>query len=155
MLGKRKLGRRDPKLEVRLHEQGAAKPVSLVVSLRPTDAAPVALARRLGVAPAWLLTMSADGMVVRLPRETFEARLRDPSAPEPEGAYIGLARMWGSHWRLLSEPDAPLVSGILFTETAGAYSVTREGEEVELGRMAGYGVVRFLLFLGGFQVGRF
>jgi hypothetical protein len=114
----RHIGAPERRLLIEVHEQGRAEPVSVVVPQR-LDARPVALARLLHVAPAWIFGFSENDRSGLIDAAMFEARLRDPSTPPPDGANDGLVRIWGSYWRLVTI-DGRSDNGILVTEGTGA-----------------------------------
>jgi hypothetical protein len=137
-------------LLVEIREQGTVEPLPIVVPQR-LDATPVALARLLRVAPAWILGLSDGDRSGLIDRDTFEARLRDPSTPPPAGASAGVLRLWENHWRLLTIGGQPS-RGILAAEGAGAHGFKEQGDDVRLTPMLGFEILRLLLPLGGFGV---
>jgi hypothetical protein len=140
-----------PVLIVEVHEQGAAEPVSVAVPQR-MDGRPVALARLLHVAPAWMLGLSDDERSGLVDRAAFEARLRDPSAPAPAGATDGLRRVWDAHWRLVTI-EGQAGNGILVAERAGTHGFRLEGDQVRLTPLGSHEVLRALLQFAGFKLG--
>lgn len=137
------------RLLIELTEQGS-EPVSVVVPQR-ADAIPVALARLLRVAPAWIWGLSEAERSVAVDRAAFEARLRDPSTPPPAGASPGLVRVWEDRWRQVTIDGRP-GNGILVAETAGAHGFKPAGGGVRLTPMGSFEILRPLLQLGGFEL---
>jgi hypothetical protein len=144
-------GGSERRLVIEIHEQGAAEPVSVVVPQR-LDARPVALARLLRVAPAWILGFSDAERSGLIDRTTFEARLRDPSTPPPARANDALLRVWDGHWRLVTIGGRH-GNGILVAETAGAHGFKYAGDDLRLTPMGTYEILRPILRFGGFELG--
>jgi hypothetical protein len=137
----------EPVLMLEVYEQDVAEPISVVVPQR-MDGRPVALARLLHVAPAWMLGFSDDQRSGLIDRAGFEARLRDPSTPAPAGATDGLRRVWDAHWRVLKIEGRD--GGILVAERAGAHGFKREGDQLRLTPLGSNEILRALLQFAGF-----
>lgn len=109
-----------------------AEAAGRTLDLVATATTPIALARWLGVAPAWTITVT-DGqeMPLRLQAGVIEARLTSPEAPPPEDAVDGLVHMWAQPWQIITlRADRPVerASRVIATPEAGYFRLEQDDE---------------------------
>ena len=120
----------------------------------PAAAAAVAVARWIGVAPAWPFGLSDDGPAT-IPLELFNSRVGDSNTPMPEGAAPALVRLWSQPWQLttltLAGADESFL--LLITDAAGAVHVVLDEEAgtATLTPLLGDALLRTVLRLCGFD----
>lgn len=128
------------------------------LDLVATDTTAIALARWLGLAPAWAMAI-AEGEVstLRLDSAVLDARLTSAGAPPPDGAVDGLLRMWAEPWQMITiRADAPVerVAHVITTPDAGYFRVERDERtrEVSLTPLPSAHFLLDLLWYGGFDL---
>lgn len=120
---------------------------------------PIALARWLGLAPAWTFQIAeGDARAVRLDTAVLDARLASPDAPPPAHATEGLARMWAQPWQvatLRAGPPGGLAGTMITTTEAGSFAVERDSssDEAALTPVPSAQYLLQLLRFGGFAKG--
>lgn len=122
------------------------------VDVIPAQTVPVALARWLGAAPAWVFKLGEQGMSRRVVASDFDARLADSGAPPPADASAPLAHMWSQRWEFATIQSSRSVLTIVTTPESGAFTVLRDGGEVELTPIAGLAYLPLLVRISGFEM---
>jgi len=125
----------------------------LAVDMVPTDSAAVAIARWVGLAPAWTVSLDDDGPS-QLPSDTVRARLADPATPVPDGASGQLAELWSQRWFVWSARSSTADGWLMVTtESAGLHRIEYDGPRARLVPVPTEVALRYLLVLAGFEVG--
>lgn len=136
-------------------DPGAGTTVDVIAS----QTTPIAIARWLGLAPAWTFGLDdgTSGTAVRLDAGVIDARLADPGAAPPPSASPALTRMWAQPWQvatLRSGPPGAHAATVVATPLAGTFRLER-GPATGEARLTPLPSAQYLLDvlrLGGFDV---
>jgi hypothetical protein len=149
------------------HPPTGASPAGRTLDLVATGTTAIALARWLGLAPAWTIAISdeKDGGtlgqkgvgILRLEGAVLDARLASAEAPPPNGARDGLVGMWTQPWQVVTlYADKPVerVVRVIATPEAGYFRLERDQETGEglLTPLPSAHLLLELLWYGGFDV---
>lgn len=139
-------------------ESGSGTTVDLIAS----QTTPIALARWLGLAPAWTFGLGdGDAPTQLLDGAVLEARLAAPAAPAPPDASPALVRMWAQPWQVATMRAGPAGAhavSVVWTPLAGAFRLQRAGaanggaDEASLTPLPSAQYLLEVLRLGGFDV---
>jgi len=122
-----------------------------------SETTPVALARWLGLAPAWTFALDDDSPDLELDGAVVEARLAGVEAPAPAHASTALRRMWSQPWQVArlgsDRPDAS-VTTVISTPEAGTFRLKRDrgAGAASLTPLPSHSYLLELLELAGFGV---
>jgi hypothetical protein len=161
----------DPRVAV-LHAHQRGHGTAVVASVPPGESGtgstldviasrttPIALARWLGLAPAWTFSIAeGDSPTLRLDAAVLDARLTSTGAPAPDEATEALARMWAQPWQVASlhasQPGA-YAATIVSTPESGSFRLERDRSagEASLTPVPSAQYLLDVLQLGGFDVG--
>lgn len=128
------------------------------VDVIPSETTPVALARWLGLAPAWAFGLldEGDSPSLELDGAVLDARLAGTDAPPPGHASAALARVWGQPWQVARlgtvRADASIAT-VISTSESGTFRLERDRSgTASLTPLPSATYLRELLELGGFGV---
>ena len=120
---------------------------------------PIALARWVGLAPAWTFGITEDGedRTLRLDAAILDARLTAPGALPPADANEYLVRMWTQPWQVTSlraSQPGPLVGTVITTPEDGSFTLGRDSDSAQasLTPLPSASYLTVLLRLGGFDI---
>lgn len=119
---------------------------------------PIALARWLGLAPAWTFQIAAgQDRTMRLDPAVLDARLVSPDAPPAADATVELARMWEQPWQvatLRASQPRPRVATVITTAETGSFRLERDRSSgsASLTPLPSADYLLELLWFGGFDV---
>lgn len=126
------------------------------VDVIPSMTTPVALARWVGLAPAWTLSIAdGDTRWAEVDEAVLDARLASPDAPVPAGANPVLARFWSEPWQvatIAAGPSQGLTATVITTTEAGSLMPDRAEGMVRLTPYPSASYLRALLRFGGFDL---
>ena len=120
---------------------------------------PIALARWLGLAPAWTVALRDDGeWTLPLDPAVLDARLTQAVAPPPPDASRGLRWMWEQPWQIatISGGTPARRLRVITTPRAGYFRLERDhaSGRAALSPLPPEYYLRELLWFGGFDLSR-
>jgi hypothetical protein len=119
---------------------------------------PIALARWLGLAPAWTFGIAeGDAPTLHLDPAVLDARLTSSDAPPPADANENLVRMWAQQWQVASlraGQPGPREATVITTPEAGSFRLERDraAGEASLTPLPSAQYLLELLSFGGFNL---
>ncbi|MCL2418445.1 MAG: hypothetical protein FWD04_04075 [Conexibacteraceae bacterium] len=124
----------------------------------PALTSPIALARWIGLAPAWTIAIAEREMQLPLAPELLDQRLSSADAPPPPDASRGLRWMWQQPWQvatITTFTPAHRRLRVISTPRAGYFRLIRDRVrgEAALASLPGEHYLRELLWFGGFGQG--
>jgi hypothetical protein len=160
----------DPRVAT-LHAHQRRDSTAIVASAPPGESAagttldviasqttPIALARWLGLAPAWTFGIAeGEARTLRLDAAVVDARTTASDAPPPPHANEALARMWAQPWQVASlhagQPRPRELTMITTTE-CGSFRLDRDraSGEASLTPVPSAHYLLALLWFGGFDI---
>lgn len=117
---------------------------------------PIALARWVGLAPAWTCGITDDESgTLALDQAVIDARLTDAASPAPEHVNAALERMWTQPWQLITlraGAPRPRSLTVITTARSGSFRLQRDREAgaASLRPLPSAEYLTELLWFGGF-----